>query len=480
MAVQVHETLAGGVKPLQLRDSGRVAMYVCGPTVYNYIHIGNARTFVWFDQIRRYLAYRGLEVTYVVNYTDVDDKIIERANLEGISPDAVSRKYANAFESDMKGLGVRGPDIVVRATDHIEDMVKSIETLVEKGLAYEAGGDVYFAVERFDGYGKLSHRSLDDMRAGQRVEPSEHKENPLDFALWKAAKQGEPSWPSPWGDGRPGWHIECSVMSTKYLGFGFDIHGGASDLIFPHHENEVAQAEGVEGAEPFVRNWMHAGLVQMDEEKMSKSLGNFVMAKDLLEQYEGQVLRYWAIAASYRAQTTFSDSALSDAEQAFDRWSTFHDATRHALGSLPQPAATTRPFDDDPPDDEYVERFVTAMDDDFNSAEAFAAIHDLVRDGNKLLERVQRGEDDAAGELTARAASFLEMTGVLGFDFAARSAGSQLAEGLIDYLLELREEARGEKAFQRADAIRDKLVELGVTIEDTPAGPRWRLGVGGG
>ncbi|HYI46643.1 MAG TPA: cysteine--tRNA ligase [Actinomycetota bacterium] len=475
MTIRVQETLGKGTVDLEPRDSGKVSIYVCGPTVYNFIHIGNARTFVWFDQIRRYLSYRGYDVTYVMNYTDVDDKIIERANVEGISPDAITSKYARAFEEDMAALGVTPPDVLALATTHIEDMVEAIEGLVEKGVAYEAEGDVFFSVEKFPGYGKLSGRSLDDMRAGERIEPQETKKYPLDFALWKSAKEGEPSWSSPWGPGRPGWHIECSVMSTKYLGMGFDIHGGASDLIFPHHENEIAQAEALFGEEPFVRHWLHAGLVQVAEEKMSKSLGNFVLARDVIERYPGEVARYWALMGSYRSQVIFSEASLTDAAQSYDRWSIFVDSTRHVLGeAFPQKAEKKR-TDEDSTASGYVQRFVEAMDDDFNSAQAFAVVHELVKEGNKRLEAVQRDEPGAKEELIALVNSFLEITDVLGFEFASAGGDSELLAGLVEYLLELRGQARAEKAFDRADAIRDRLQALGVTIEDTSAGARWRL-----
>ncbi|HEX2058790.1 MAG TPA: cysteine--tRNA ligase [Actinomycetota bacterium] len=463
MGVRIYDSKLRKVVPLETRDQGRVAMYCCGPTVYNYIHIGNARTMVWFDQIRRYLAYRGYDVTYVMNYTDVDDKIIERANLEGLPPDGITSKYTKAFEEDMAALGATPADVVCRATDHIPHMVEAIEGLIDNGLAYEANGDVWFAVEKFGDYGSLSGRSLDDMRAGERVEPSEHKRHPLDFALWKSAKEGEPSWPSPWGAGRPGWHIECSVMSTKYLGMGFDVHGGASDLIFPHHENELAQAEGL-AAGPFVRHWMHAGLVQMEAEKMSKSLGNFVLAHDLLGRYDGEVLRYWILAGSYRSQASFTEESLDDARSSYGRWKTFAESARHALGGdLPAEA---------PVEDPYVERFVEAMDDDFNSAAAFAVVHDVVKEGNKALAGGAEERDD----LARLAGTFGELTGVLGFRFPAVADASGVVEGLLDFLLEMREEARAEKAYARSDAIRDRLASLGVTIEDTPAGPRWRLG----
>jgi cysteinyl-tRNA synthetase len=483
MTVRVYDSMFRKIVEFHPRESRRIHVYVCGPTVYNRIHIGNARTFVWFDMIRRYLVYRGYEVTYVMNYTDVDDKIIERANLEGFPPDGITSKYSKAFEEDMAGLGVRSPDILVRATDHIADMVEAISGLVDKGVAYDTGGDVFYSIEKFPAYGKLSGRSLDDMRAGDRIEPHPGKRHPLDFALWKAAKPGEPSWPSPWGDGRPGWHIECSVMSTKYLGMGFDLHGGGSDLAFPHHENEIAQAEALAGTEPFVRHWLHTGMVQMESEKMSKSLGNVEHAGDVVKTFGGEPVRYWALSGSYRSQVMFSEETLKDSAAAYDRWRTFYLAARHALGDdMPAIARLmVRPFDSEIEDGvgaAFVRRFVTAMDEDFNSPEAYASIHDLVREANRVLEPAQRGESDARADLLGFAESFVELTSLLGFEFNAGAGSSRLLAGLVEYLLDLREEARREKAFERADGIRAKLGELGVTIEDTPAGPRWRLGAG--
>ena len=484
MAMKVYDTAARGLRDLETRTPGRVAMYCCGPTVYNYIHIGNARTFVWFDMIRRYLVYRGYDVTYVMNYTDVDDKIIERANLEGVTPDGITKKYADAFEADMGAFGARPADLVVRATDHIGDMVEAIEGLIDKGLAYEVEGNVFYDVEGFSGYGKLSGRSLDDMRAGERIEPHPGKRNPLDFALWKAAKEGEPSWSSPWGEGRPGWHIECSVMSTKYLEMGFDIHGGGSDLVFPHHENEVAQAEGLAGTEPFARYWLHAGMVQMESEKMSKSIGNVVLAHDIVSAFAGEVVRYWMLSGSYRSQAVFSDSSLNDSAQAYERWRTFVTSSQHLLAdAMPErPQGPRRPVGEPAATSTgTIERFIEAMDDDFNSAEAFASLHELVRLGNKALEEAQTGGDAERETLTARVAEFLELTTVLGFEFPSEASTGESAElvaGLVDYLLALREEARAEKAFDRADSIRAKLTELGIAIEDTPGGTRWRAGAG--
>jgi cysteinyl-tRNA synthetase len=479
MTVRIFDSLRRSVVPLQTRDPERVRLYVCGPTVYNYIHIGNARTFIWFDVIRWYLIYRGYDVDYVMNYTDVDDKLIERARLEKLSTDAISAKYSDAFEQDMKKLGARSPDIICRATDHIEEMVKAIEGLVEKGAAYAVDGDVFFAVDRFNGYGKLSGRSLDEMRARERIEPHPDKRHPLDFALWKSAKEGEPAWESPWGPGRPGWHIECSVMSTKYLGMGFDIHGGGSDLIFPHHENEIAQAESLEEGATFVRHWLHAGMVQMESEKMSKSIGNVVLAHEVLERYVPEALRYWMLMGSYRTQAVFSEDVLDDATQSYERWRTFHGAAHHALGdSMPErPESSRRAIADEKgePPPGYVQRFVEAMDDDFNSAEAFAVVHDLVREANRRIEGAQLGDEQPRTELIALTEQFLELTGVLGFEFPGADAASDLLAGLVGYLLELREQAREEKNFERADRIRARLQELGVTIEDTPKGARWHI-----
>jgi cysteinyl-tRNA synthetase len=475
MAVHVHDQLRRKKVALETRDPDRVAMYVCGPTVYNFIHIGNARTFLWFDFIRRYLIYRGYEVTYVMNYTDVDDKIIERAGIEGVPVETITSKYSKAFENDLATLGVAPADIVACATDHIEDMVEAIEGLVKSGSAYESEGDVFFAVESFEGYGKLSGRTLEDMRAGERVEVRASKRHPLDFVLWKSAKEGEPSWPSPWGPGRPGWHIECSVMSTKYLGLGFDIHGGASDLTFPHHENEIAQAEALAGGQPFVRNWLHAGLVQMESQKMSKSLGNVALAHDVTEVYPGPVVRYWALMGSYRTQLSFSDDALADAANGYERWSTFLAAARHVLGGdAPEPSSDGEE-ERNPAARAHVDRFVAALDDDFNTAEGFAAVHELVREGNTLLESAAGGNEHDRRRLGELVAAFAEVTGVLGFRFEPDAGTTELVRSLVEYLLEIREDARKRRNFEAADAIRARLGEMGVAIEDTAAGSRWRF-----
>ncbi len=473
MTLRIFDSLVGKRVELTTLAPGRISMYCCGPTVYNYIHIGNARTFVWFEQIRRYLTYRGYDVTYVMNYTDVDDRILERAALEGVPTHGITAKYAAAFEEDMAALGVVPPDILCRATDHIVGMVEAIEKLIANGFAYEVDGDVFFAVEKDPDYGKLSGRSLDEMRAGERVEPHASKRHPLDFALWKKAAEGEVSWPSPWGPGRPGWHIECSVMSTRYLGDEFDIHGGGSDLIFPHHENEIAQAEGIVGSGRFARHWLHSGMVQMETEKMSKSLGNVVLARDAVKNWPGEAVRYWALMGSYRTQSTFSEAVLDDAVQSYARWAQFLHSARHLLGDdLPELSADARPVDAEI--DGPLGRFVAAMDDDFNSAEAFSVVHEVVGTGNKLLETATT-DDSTRAELIGVVADFREMTQALGFNFVEQGSAGLAAEA-IAYLLELRDQAREEKRFDLADGIRDRLMQMGVVIEDTPAGARWRVG----
>jgi cysteinyl-tRNA synthetase len=481
MSIRIYNTLVRKVMPLETSEPGRVLMYTCGPTVHNYQHIGNFRTFMWLDFIRRYLEYRGYEVTYVMNYTDIEDKIIDRAHIEGISTEAVTAKYSAAFDEDMESLGIRRADIVPRATRHIEEMVQAIEGLIDRGFAYEAEGDVWFSVDSFDGYGKLSSRSLDEMRAGERVEPHANKRHPLDFALWKSAKEDEPSWSSPWGPGRPGWHIECSVMSTKYLGMPIDIHGGGADLMFPHHENEIAQAEALAGTEPFVTQWMHCGLVQMNSTKMSKSLGNVVLARGLVERFPPDVFRYWVLMGSYRIQPIFSDAVMSDAAQSYERWARFLSSATRALDEMPGVDVLRRPVDDEgftDNDDGFLRRFIAAMDDDFNSAAAFAAIHDLVGEGNKTLEAIHAGSDQDRDKLSHLVGSFLEMTSTMGFRFESSTVSSELVASLIEYVLELRAQARSESAFDRADAIRSHLEAMGVSVEDTPEGAHWHLKIG--
>ena len=480
--IRLHDTLSGTLRPLETREPGRVGIYACGPTVYSRIHVGNARPYVVFSLLKRFLEHEGYAATLVINVTDVNDKIYAAAAAAGLPSEQLAREMTATYVEDTDGLGLGRPDHEPLATETVGPIVALIEALIERGHAYAAGGDVYFRVRSFGPYGKLSNRALADMEQGEDdINAAGVKESPHDFALWKAGKPGEDTaWDAPWGRGRPGWHIECSVMSTKYLGMGFDIHGGASDLTFPHHENEIAQAEALAGAGPFVRFWMHAGLVQMESQKMSKSLGNVVLVRDVVARYPGEVARYWALAGSYRTQLTFSDGVLDDSAQAYDRWSTFLAAARHALGGdMPATPAATRPADAEPPEGpggEYVQRFTDTLDDDFNSSGAFAVVHDLVREANRCVEGAQRGPGEDRNLLIAFTETFLELTSVMGFRFDAATGSDELTARLIDYLLELREGARRNKEFAAADGIRDRLESFGVSIEDTPVGPRWRLG----
>ena len=474
MALAVYNTLTRRKEPFTPLEPGRVGMYVCGPTVYDHPHLGHARAAVAFDVIRRAMEFLGYRVTYVRNVTDVDDKIIARAGEEGRSPWEVAEEYTRAYDEQMEALGVRPPNITPRATGHILDMIRLVERLIERGVAYVADGDVYYSVEAFEGYGKLSNRTLEDVRAGERVEPDPRKRNPLDFALWKAAKPGEPSWPSPWGDGRPGWHIECSAMSMKYLGGTLDVHGGGQDLIFPHHENEIAQSEAATGA-PFSRVWLHNGFVTIDDEKMAKSLKNFVTVRDVLADYPAPAVRTLLAGAQYRSPIDFSPQALDDGRAAWDRLATFARNAAAVLDALDDP-----PKADPAAVEPWRARFTAALEDDFNTPEALAVLFDLVSTANPIVERVERGDAAAAAELASLTDGFSSLAEVLGLspsrDWPARDdRASEVLAPLVEYLLELREEARRAKDFDKADAIRTRLEAAGVLVEDRPGGPRWRL-----
>jgi cysteinyl-tRNA synthetase len=455
MALAVTNTLTKTKETFVPREEGKVSIYLCGPTVYGHIHVGNARAMVVFDVIRRYLEWKGFDVTFVRNYTDVDDKIIAQAEEEGVSAEEVARKYAGAFDAVAADLGLDEPDHSVKATEHIPDMIKMIEEIVERGFGYESGGSVWFSVESFPGYGKLSGRTLEGVRAGERVEPDPHKRQPLDFALWKASKPGEPSWESPWGPGRPGWHIECSAMSARYLGMGFDIHGGGTDLIFPHHENEIAQAEAASGTEPFVRYWLHNGMVNMGAEKMSKSLGNLVLAKDLIASEGAEVLRLMSIAGNYRSEVDFSDAALNQARRVAERIEAFRRDAGPA-GDLSEEGQG------------FLKRFEEAMDDDFNTHVALGVVRDLVRTGNSVLAD---GDPGQQGRLPGLVAALDQMTGVL--IGPVKKAGSFSSEE-VEALIEERNAARKARDFAGADAIRNKLADMGILLEDSPQGTRWR------
>lgn len=494
--IRIYDTMAREKRPFVPVEEGKVGMYVCGPTVYNYIHIGNARTFISFDTIRRYLMWRGYEVTFVQNITDVDDKIIAKSLEEGRSAAEVAAEYAQAFIDDMHAAGVLDPDIRPRATEEIDAMIALVEKLIENGHAYEVEGDVYFAVRSYEKYGQLSNRKIDEMESGHRELRAdgqgleERKRDPLDFALWKAAKPGEPSWDSPWGKGRPGWHIECSAMSEKYLGLPFDIHGGGADLAFPHHENERAQSEAACGC-TFANYWIHGGMLQINSEKMSKSLGNFLLLRDVLKTTDPRVLRMLMLQTHYRSPLDFSDERLLEAQSALTRLVNFVTNTEWLCSNPAQDPSTLDVDQYRQAVDTMHSSFIEAMDDDFNTAGALGAIFTFVSEANTLLS------DTCVCCLNAEAVeegakAVEELLGVLGIDLnnTQQEEGEESTEELvalasslagysgteseeaIQALLDCRQSARKEKNFALADQIRDELGALGFTIEDTPQGAR--------
>ncbi|MHB1017252.1 MAG: cysteine--tRNA ligase [Coriobacteriia bacterium] len=494
MAIRVYNTLSRNKQEFVPREPGVVSMYVCGPTVYNHIHIGNARTFLTFDVIRRYLTFRGFDVRFVQNITDVDDKIIARANEEGREPAEVATEYTRAFQEAMSALGVLRPTVQPKATETIDAMIEMTSRLIERGHAYVIDGDVYFSVRSFPGYGKLSGRNIDELESGSRVGVDERKKDPLDFALWKSAKPGEPHWSSPWGEGRPGWHLECSVMSERELGLTFDIHGGASDLIFPHHENEIAQSEAATG-EPFVRYWLHGGLLQVDQEKMSKSLGNFLLLKEVLERYPAPVVRLLMLQTHYRSPLDFSPGRLDEAERSYERIVTpvrnFTWAKRNrASTDLPEATPSVLDALTAAPDLTRA-AFIEAMDDDFNTAGALAAVFDLVRMINSFLESHGIGASARyAARVEAATDTIVALLDVLGVALVDEESATEYPAAVLDLardyagyvgldqraaveaLLAARAVARSERNWSAADGVRDGLATLGFTIEDTPAGAR--------
>jgi cysteinyl-tRNA synthetase len=485
MSLRVYNTLTQKKEEFIPLHKGRVGMYACGVTVYDLCHIGHARSAVVFDCIYRYLRYKGYEVTYVRNFTDVDDKIINRAQKEGVSTEEIAARYIKEFYTDMGALGLMPPTVEPKATEHIAEMLALVQRLIEKGHAYQVEGDVYYAVQSFPAYGKLSKRSLDEMQAGARVEVDERKKNPLDFALWKAAKPGEPSWDSPWGKGRPGWHIECSAMSQRYLGDTLDIHGGGKDLIFPHHENEIAQAEGATG-KTFVRFWLHNGFVNIAKEKMSKSLGNFLTIKEILNDYHPEVVRLFLLSRHYRSPVDYSTQGMEEARQNLERFYQTLAGIDEVLGktagrqkeeSTPVEKAAlqkTNTFD---------RRFEEAMDDDFNTAVALAPLFELSHDLNRLLQglTVQGTEILRQGkEVFAKAGKvlgiFLEEPPVfLEKEQKRKEQKLIIAPEEIEKLITERNEARRKKNWARADEIRDHLASQGIILEDTSQGTVWRI-----
>ena len=453
--MRLYNTLTRSVDELEPRDEGTVTMYVCGPTVYDAPHIGHARPAIVPDVLRRWLEYSGLDVLHVRNITDVDDKIIDRAMAEGRHAAAVSEEHTRTYDKAMEGLRTLPPHIVPRATGHIVEMIELIQRLVEVGAAYQAGGDVLFSVRSFDSYGRLSGRQVDELRAGARVEPDEHKRDPLDFALWKAAKRGEPSWASPWGRGRPGWHIECSAMAGKYLGPAFDIHAGGLDLVFPHHENERAQSEAATGRR-FARFWVHNGMLNMGTQKMSKSLGNVLSLSGVLDEHGPDVVRMFFLSVHYRSPIEYAPERLQEAAAALGRWTAFLRASRELEGG------TLRA--------DVAQAFAAAMDDDLATPKAQAVLFDLVSEGNTALADGRR-DDAADARVTLR-----ELGGVLGYDLSdGRGDAAGLVAPLVEEMLALRAAARERKDFAAADAIRDRLTALGIRVEDSADGVRWDL-----
>ena len=456
----LYNTMSRKKEELVPQQEKQVNIYACGPTVYNYIHIGNARPICAFDVLRRYLTWRGYSVKYVQNFTDVDDKIIKRANEEGITAAQVAEKYIAEYKTDAHGLNVMDADVHPRVTDTMEDIIRFVQALVDSGHAYEAEGDVYFRTSSFPEYGKLSKNSMEDLQAGARIGVDERKENALDFAVWKAAKPGEPYWESPWGKGRPGWHIECSAMSQKYLGDTLDIHCGGQDLIFPHHENEIAQSESVTG-KPLANLWMHNGYINVDNKKMSKSLGNFFTAREVAEKYGYEVVRYMMVQAHYRSPINYCVELLEACKASLERLYTCRDTLDRAIANAPAGGANPESLE---LFEQRKQAFITAMDDDLNTADGVAVLFDLVRDLNT------RSNDPATTKdtLTAGAALFDELTGVLGLLYNRKQGNEIPAQ--VQALVEARAAARKAKNFAEADRLRDEIAALGYAVKETRQG----------
>lgn len=477
MTLRIYNTLTKQKDEFIPQEPGKVRMYVCGPTVYDSCHIGHARSVVVFDVIARYLRMKGYDVTYVRNFTDVDDKIINRANELGVDCQTISEKYIREFYQDMDALNVERATIEPRATEHIGTMIRFIEKLIEKGKAYTVNGDVYYAVETFKDYGKLSGRKLDEMEAGARVEVDERKRNPFDFALWKSAKPGEPFWDSPWGKGRPGWHIECSAMSHAFFGESFDIHGGGKDLIFPHHENEIAQSEGL-FEKPFVSYWIHNGFININQEKMSKSLGNFLMIKDVLQSYHPEAIRLFLLSSHYRSPLDFSDQAMAESATALDKIYTF---LARAESLFPSGLSVTDRAGD------VMNAFIEAMDDDFNTARSIGIIFEAVRNSNRLLDDHSSNlSPDIKDQVKLCVSDILKIGKVLGVFIQSPQAYFETCKSLgikkssvdiskIEQMIRDRNDARKARDWAKADAIRKALSDMNIILEDRPDGTVWKV-----
>ena len=466
--MKLYNTLTKKKEEFVPLEPGKVKMYVCGPTVYNFIHIGNARPRIVFDPARRYMEHKGYEVNYVSNFTDVDDKIIAKANEEGVSAKEISERYIAECKKDMEGMNVKPATTHPKATEEISGMIDMISTLVEKGYAYNVNGTVYFRTRKFSEYGKLSHKNLDDLRSGGRsllVTGEDQKEDPLDFVLWKPKKEGEPSWPSPWSDGRPGWHIECSVMSKKYLGEEIDIHAGGEDLIFPHHENEIAQSECCNGV-PFARYWLHNAFLNIDNRKMSKSLGNFFTVREIGEKYDLQVLRFFMLSAHYRSPLNFSAELMEASRNSLERIQNAVGNLNHLLEKAAVEELTGEEKELTAQLSSYEEKFDAAMDDDLNTADALAAIFELVRFANSHAE-----EGSSKEFLRALKEKIVSLADVLGVIVEKKE---EMLDADIEALIEERQAARKAKNFARADEIRNELLSKGIVLEDTREGVKWK------
>lgn len=456
--MRIFNTLTREKEELVPIKEGQVNIYACGPTVYNFIHIGNARPLCVFDVFRRYLEWRGYTVNFVQNFTDIDDKLINKANEEGITVPEVAERYIKEFWVDAKGLNVREATVHPRATENIDEIIRIISVLIDKGYAYSAGGDVYYRTKKFKEYGKLSHQPLEDLEAGARIAQGEIKEDPMDFCLWKGAKEGEPFWESPFGKGRPGWHIECSAMAGRYLGKTIDIHCGGFDLIFPHHENEIAQSEAANGCE-FSHYWMHNGFINVDNRKMSKSLGNFFTVRDVAEKYGYEPIRYLMISSQYRGPINYSVDIIEQSKNALERLYNCRDNLDFALKNAPDKDGKAAFCD------KWREAFITAMEDDLNTADALAAVFGLVRDINSAI-----AEGESRQVLGQCADTFDELTGVLGLVYNRKT---DALDSEIEEMIEKRTAARKNRDFKTADEIRDKLKEMGIILEDTKDGVKW-------
>ncbi|GLB61404.1 cysteine--tRNA ligase [Cytobacillus sp. NCCP-133] len=467
MAIQIYNTLTRQKEEFIPLEEGKVKMYVCGPTVYNYIHIGNARPPIVFDTVRRYLEFRGYNVQYVSNFTDVDDKLIRVANELGTDVPSIAERFINAYFEDVSALGCRRADVHPRVTESMGIIIEFIQTLIDKGFAYESEGDVYYHTRKFDEYGKLSHQSIDELRVGARIAVGDKKQDSLDFVLWKAAKEGEISWDSPWGKGRPGWHIECSAMAKKFLGDTIDIHAGGQDLAFPHHENEIAQSEALTG-KPFARYWMHNGYINIDNEKMSKSLGNFVLVHDIIQKHDPEVLRFFMISVHYRHPINYSDELLENTRSGLERIKTSYHNLKH------RKEASVNLTDNN---QEWLdkitvlhEQFIHDMDDDFNTANAVSILFELSKLSNYYLME----KNTAVEVIDAFTKEFEILFDVLGLSL--EEANADLLDDEIELLIEQRQQARKERNFELADKIRDQLKEMNIILEDTPQGIRWKRG----